>query len=75
MTCGLVLPVALGDELHRRRTQVRFLTQQPSHKDKGKENLEKLLLIQEMLEKSSTTGRTQPKMSMDEVQALTKDDN
>ena len=70
---GLLL-VALDDELHRRRIQVCFLTQQSNHKDKGKENLEKLLLIQEMLEKSSATGQIQPQMSMEEVQALTKDD-
>jgi len=70
---GLLL-VALDDELHRRRIQVCFLTQQSNHKDKGKENLEKLLLIQEMLEKSSATGQIQPQMSMEEVQALTKND-
>lgn len=70
---GLLL-VALDDELHRRRIQVCFLTQQFNHKDKGKENLEKLFLIQEMLEKSSATGQIQPQMSMEEVQALTKDD-
>ena len=70
---GLLL-VALDDELHRRRIQVCFLTQQTNHKDKGRENLEKLLLIQEMLEKSSATGQIQPQMSMEEVQALTKDD-
>ena len=70
---GLLL-VALDDELHRRRIQVCFLTQQSNHKDKSKENLEKLFLIQEMLEKSSATGQIQPQMSMEEVQALTKDD-
>ena len=70
---GLLL-VALDDELHRRRIQVCFLTQQTNHKDKGRENLKKLLLIQEMLEKSSATGQIQPQMSMEEVQALTKDD-
>ena len=49
------------------------LTQQTSHKDKGRENLEKLLLIQEMLEKSSFESKS-TQMSMEEVQALTKDD-
>ena len=70
---GLLL-VALDDELHRRRIQVCFLTQQSNHKDKGKKTWKSSSLIQEMLEKSSATGQIQPQMSMEEVQALTKDD-